>query len=304
VALSDRVFALAMRRHARPSSGKTWIAVGVLCAAVAVLLPLYLQQGPRGLIRSIGLPTWLEAPTENDALMFRAHAGLGTLLNWVGAPPLATASEWFKAVSHAHGATEVTAAAAGIAATEPRTSVDQLQTMLCPIVSQGIEGQGWGPRGVQLAALTRAGLACGDESMLFGTIPDDLPIDYSSHPPVTGLYHATWYPTDGVATEPVPEAMWLHNLAHGEIVLLYHCPAGCPSVISQAEELRQSMWPGRNAHGGPARLLVTAYDDMDYPLAVVAWGALLPLDHFDADQIAAFYQDHVDRGIECRNLVC
>jgi hypothetical protein len=240
------------------------------------------------------LPPLVEAFTRHDGAAYRAHAVLGTLLNWVGAPPAAAASEWLKAAYHVRSSAEIEAAASGLAAAQHRSPRERLEPSLCPYV----------PGGAQLLALKQAGLSCIDDSMIWGQVPDDVPITYSARPPTTGLYYDRVYPTYGVAPEPVPPVVWLHNLAHGEIILLYRCPDGCSDLETRARELQASLPPGRNARGRGARLLASAYDEMEVPIAVIAWNQLLAMEHFDRDRIVAFYAEHIDQGPECWNFYC
>jgi hypothetical protein len=274
-------------------------------AAVGALVPFLTQAQPRGLIRSVPLPARLD-PTRQDRLAYLFHAGLGTIFNELGAPPMAAASEWFKAAWHARSDAELESVGSGIATAERRTTVDALEASLCSFVSGWSPESGWevGARGRQFVVLMRANLSCGDPSMVFGMVPDDVPITYTANPPDEGLYHETYYPRYGLTQQGLSPAIWVHNLAHGEIVLLYNCPAGCPDVVAQAQELQANLRPSRDAHGPGARVIITSYEQMDYPLAVLAWGALLPLGHFDREQIEQFYEDHVDRGVECVSLHC
>jgi Protein of unknown function (DUF3105) len=278
--------------------------LGFALVALAGVTPIVLQNSPRGLVRSLPLPGWLESVMQQDALVFRGHAAIGTALNALHVQPVASASEWFKAAHHAHSDAEIEEIARGLSAAATRTTPEALEAILCPFVSEWSDAIGWGARGRQLNALSRADLSCGDYSTVYGTVPNDVQIAYPSTPPTSGLYHEAWYPTYGVASEIVPPAEWVHNLAHGEIVLLFYSPEGCADVLAQAAQLQAELPPGRNPRGAGARLIITSYDQLSTPLAVIAWGVLLPLDHFDWDRIAVFYGDHVDRGVECRNLHC
>jgi hypothetical protein len=275
----------------------------VVVPLVLVLLPVITQQEPRGLIRSVPLPPWLERITQRDHLAYRIHAALGSALDWGGLRPVAAASEWFKATTHARSNDELEAAAGGLVAAEAHASHATLEASLCPFVSDWSD-VGWGARGRQLDVMLRAGLTCGDQSTIFGTVPDDVPIDYPMNPPTAGLYHETFYPRYGLTPEPIPPAEWVHNLAHGEIVFLYRCPTDCSELERAVGELQPSLPPGRNSRGRGARLVATRYDDMDTPFAVLAWNRVLPLQSFDREQITDFYLNEADQGIECRNLYC
>jgi hypothetical protein len=135
-------------------------------------------------------------------------------------------------------------------------------------------------------------------------VPDGTALTYRSRPPTSGPHYAAWYPTYGAVTEPVSPGNWVHNLEHGAVVLLYNCPEGCPELVQQIRTLHSTLPLGRNARRGVPRMLALPYTDMDSRIAVVAWGYLLELDEFDAEQIRRFYEARIDRGPECQNLAC
>jgi hypothetical protein len=97
---------------------------------------------------------------------------------------------------------------------------------------------------------------------------------------------------------------WVHNLEHGAVVLLYRCPDGCPDLVAQLRELYASLPAGRNTPGGEPRLLALPYVDMNHRIAVIAWGEILELEQLDRGRILEFYDTHIDRGPECRDLRC
>jgi hypothetical protein len=280
----------------------TWTLVGVLVAAGLVVLSR--QDSPRGLVRAIPLPAWLERLTQEDPLMYGVHAVAGSVFNFVGASPAAAASEWFKAAHHASSNADITLAAAGLAEAARRSSAEELEASLCPYVSEWSDTWSWGARGTQLAALTRADLSCGDASTVFGQVPADVPIVFAENPPALGFYHPQFHPRYGVASEPIPPSVWVHNLAHGEVVLAFKCGDACPDVVASVEQLQAALPSSPNSRGRGARLVATPYDDMGYPFAVLAWGKRLLLSQLDYDAVAEFYVANVDRGVECPRLYC
>jgi hypothetical protein len=149
----------------------------------------------------------------------------------------------------------------------------------------------------------RAGITC-PGLMTIGAVPDDTPITYAMRPPSSGLYYMDPYPVYGVLQEPATPGKWVHNLAHGAVVLAYNCPGGCPDLVARMRDLHAELPLGRNARHGVARLLATPYADMDHRIAVIAWGEVLELDELDREQIRAFFEAHLDRGPECVELVC
>jgi hypothetical protein len=252
----------------------------------------------------------LRVVKEQDWVAYPMHTALATVLNRLGIQPAIAMTQWVKAGYHARSTSEIEVSVNGLVVAAGRIPNAQLDPGLCQIFNtdaQPVGGWGGGLWPIalreQFAALSRANRAC-PEAAIWGQIPDDIPITYHARPPTAGIFHNTWYPTYGVAPAPVPTAAWLHNLAHGAVVLLYHCPDGCPDVLAQAAQLQAELPLGRNPRAGGASLLVTGSDDMDYYVAVVAWGHLLPLERFDRNQIEAFYEANVDRGPECEHLVC
>lgn len=135
-------------------------------------------------------------------------------------------------------------------------------------------------------------------------VAEGTPIEYHTRPPTSGPHFATWSQAYGVLDREIPPGLWVHNLEHGAIVLLYNCPEGCPELVSQIRQLHSELPPGRNARGNIARLLALPYTDMDHKIAVIAWGRLLELDEFDGGRIRQFYDAFIDRGPECRDLRC
>ncbi|MDP8922983.1 MAG: DUF3105 domain-containing protein [Chloroflexota bacterium] len=153
------------------------------------------------------------------------------------------------------------------------------------------------------------GLMAASVGRTVATLPADhvaegTPVEYNSRPPTSGPHYAAWYPSYGLVNETIDPRTWVHNLEHGAVVLLYNCPEGCPDLVQQLRELYITLPPGRNARNGQPRMLIIPYTDMDSRIAVVAWGWLLELDQFDADQITRFYDARIDRGPECVNLRC
>jgi hypothetical protein len=129
-------------------------------------------------------------------------------------------------------------------------------------------------------------------------------VTYKSRPPASGPHYPNWSQTYGFMDPPLPTGVWLHNLEHGAVAILYNCPEGCPELEQQLKDLYPTLPLGRNARGGRPRAIIQPYADMDHKIAVVAWGWLLELDEFDRDQIVRFYESRIDRGPECRDLAC
>ena len=250
----------------------------------------------------------LLALKENDRVAWPLHLVAATLLQRLDMNPSMVAEQWLKAGYHARSDAETGVAVSGLRSALVGVSGSQLDPALCNIFHESPPG-GWAggvwPNALrdQFAILGSDDLVCPDAT-IWGQVPDELPITYTTYPPTTGIFHTSWYLTNGVAAEPVPAATWLHNLAHGAIVILYHCPDGCPEIPVQADQLRASLSPDLNPRIDGARLLVTGSDEIDSPIVVLAWGKSLGLDRFDPNQITSFFEANVDRGPECDRLFC
>jgi hypothetical protein len=133
--------------------------------------------------------------------------------------------------------------------------------------------------------------------------PQGTPIQYRNRPPSSGDHYDNTAPY-GVTQTPVATGNWVHNLEHGAVVLLYHCPRGCPDLVARIDTLAARLRPDRNNPDGTARLLAMPETDMDHLVAVIAWGHLRELDEFDEGRIADFYATFVDQGPECRARIC
>ena len=98
--------------------------------------------------------------------------------------------------------------------------------------------------------------------------------------------------------------VWLHNLEHGAVVVLYNCPSACPDLVAGLTRVYASLPLDPNARTASPRLLIVPYTDMDHRIAVAAWNQLIEFDELDAAAITDFYVTVVNRGPECINLRC
>lgn len=113
------------------------------------------------------------------------------------------------------------------------------------------------------------------------------PIAYPDPPPVGGDHNPCWG-TWGVHDQPLAAEHWVHNLEHGGVVALYHCPDGCAAEVKQLGD-----WVR-----GRRLALLTEYDALPTRFGVVAWGHRLLTDTLDLRAFQAFYDAHVDHGPE------
>ena len=206
-----------------PSALVILATIGLLITVIAIL------SEPVDVTRSGPLPGWLERLSRHDSVAYPIHAALGTILNAVGGPPIGAGVQWYKAAAHARTADEVERAAQGITTARQRDpkgeSVDA--TLCAPNVRRGA-------RATQVAAMGQAGLPCGaaGEAEARLHVPDGTRVVDVSRPPTSGPHYGDWWRTYGLVDQALPAGVWLHNLEHGAVVLLYNCPSACPDLVS------------------------------------------------------------------------
>ena len=174
-----------------------------------------------------------------------------------------------------------------------------LAVVLIGVVVAAVMTKGFGLANASLTPIGQTVAVEGSDHVQPGT-----EVTYKSRPPTSGPHYPTWSQTYGFMDPAPPTGIWLHNLEHGAIAILYNCPSGCPELVQQLKDLYPTLPLGRNARGGQPRALILPYTDMDHKIAVVAWGWKLELDDYDQDQIVRFYESRLDRGPECQNLAC
>ncbi len=125
-------------------------------------------------------------------------------------------------------------------------------------------------------------------------VPAGTPVTYGHYPPTSGPHWprpAPW----GEYEQEVPPEIWVHNLEHGGIVLLYRCDAPCPELVRQLRELYATFPKSKHGH---VKLLITPYRRLKTRLAILAWTWIDELAEFNRDRLLRFYRAHVDRGPE------
>jgi hypothetical protein len=217
------------------------------------------------------------------------HAALGTTINAVRGPAPWAATQWVKAAAHVRSQADLRAAGAGIAAARQRGGAP-VEAALCSVAAGGAPA-------VQVA-IALGGAECAARFFVRIPVPDGTPVEYGSRPPIGGPRYASGYPRYGVTIEQVPPGRWLANIAQGAVVLLYNCPTPCPDLVADLQAVYTRLPPDPDRPDREARMLITAYPQMERRLAVVAWGYLLEMDRVDPDAIVQFYTAHVGRGPE------
>ena len=127
-----------------------------------------------------------------------------------------------------------------------------------------------------------------------GHVPEGQPVPYPSYPPTSGPHWPRPAPWGVYDFEIAPE-VYVHDLEHGGIVVLYHCPRPCPDLV---EQLRRAYATLPRSKYGSVKLLVSPASILDHRLAFLAWTWIEELDDFDQGRLLRFYKAHVDRGPE------
>lgn len=128
-----------------------------------------------------------------------------------------------------------------------------------------------------------------------GHVEEGESVAYLHYPPSSGKHYASTAPY-GFYEETFAEPFWLHNLEHGDIIILYNCSENCSELKSQ---IRKVMEEAPKRRCDMVRLLALPYTKgMSTPITVLAWGRQLDLAEFDKEAILNFYKTWEDRGPE------
>jgi hypothetical protein len=128
------------------------------------------------------------------------------------------------------------------------------------------------------------------------------PIDFTSNPPATGPHFVIWAKWNrSYRDPPLDRGYWLHNLEHGGIALLYHCPDGCADEVATMEAIMND-YPEDPGCIPPVRNRIIVTADPLLPegvrFAAAAWGYTYTAGCFDAVSLRAFVQVHHGKGSE------
>ena len=103
--------------------------------------------------------------------------------------------------------------------------------------------------------------------------------EYSTFPPTSGYHHPFWARW-GIHDGAVADETQIHNLEHGGIVIQYSIED--EQIITDIEDFAK----GQPLY--PACLLVAPYPQMDYRIALTAWGVMLTMDQYDEEEMQSF----------------
>jgi hypothetical protein len=112
-------------------------------------------------------------------------------------------------------------------------------------------------------------------------------LSYDENPPIGGDHNPYWA-TWGVHDDAVADQCFVHNMEHGGVVFLYHCPDGCPAEVAKLETFVADH----------PRTLLTPYDPLPARFAVTAWGRRIVSDCLDLAAFTEFYEAAFNQGPE------
>ncbi len=125
-------------------------------------------------------------------------------------------------------------------------------------------------------------------------VPAGTPVTYRHYPPTSGPHWprpAPW----GHYEQEVPPEIWVHNLEHGGIVILYHCDTPCPELVRQLQDVYATFPKSKYGH---VKLLIVPDKRLKTRLATLAWNWMDETDTFDRKRLLRFYRAYMDRGPE------
>ncbi|MDQ3700453.1 MAG: DUF3105 domain-containing protein [Chloroflexota bacterium] len=112
---------------------------------------------------------------------------------------------------------------------------------------------------------------------------------YNSTPPTSGWHYADAVAPPGISAQQIPDEVQVHNLEHGEIMIQYSCPQGCPEMVSALEAIVRTY---------PKKVVLAPYAGLSSPIALTSWGKLVYLDQVDEAYIRRYIATNKDKGPE------
>ena len=107
--------------------------------------------------------------------------------------------------------------------------------------------------------------------------------------PMYGMPNWQW----GEHTEVVPRGTWVHNLAHGFIVVTYNCPNGCDAELASVRKVLAAK-RGFRLLMTPDPLLTSVR------FAALAWTYVYTFDTPNEAALACFIDQHEKQGVHGR----
>ena len=142
------------------------------------------------------------------------------------------------------------------------------------------------PHNLTCTAAT-AGIAPPCEGFCF-VDPNVMPV-WHNEPPSSGPAYPDPSYGFGLQTTVVPRGTWVHNLAHGYVVLTYNCADGCPDDVAALTQVYNDL--------AGNTILITADPDLKgSKFAAQAFGYQLTFDTVDINAVECFTLQHVGYG--------
>ena len=127
-------------------------------------------------------------------------------------------------------------------------------------------------------------------------IPNDTSGVYKApYPPASGQHRGNTWAEWEMYDDPIPPEVFVHNLEHGGIVLLYRCDTPCPATVTALRELYRTFPKAKHSK---VKMVVAPDLKIRTPFVILAWTWLDELPTLDRDRLLRFYRAHVDRGPE------
>ena len=126
-------------------------------------------------------------------------------------------------------------------------------------------------------------------------------VTYQHQPPTSGSHYsqAGIAPVAWQTIGTLQPEVWVHNLEHGGVVVLYNCPSGCDDLQKQLTTYVNSIVPPEPQYG-EYKVIMSPYSEGmgTHKVALLAWDRIEFLDVYDQANITTFYESHVDKGPE------
>ena len=131
-------------------------------------------------------------------------------------------------------------------------------------------------------------------------VPVGQQVTYLANPPASGSHwsEAGIAPVEaGLYETALEEEQWVHNIEHGDVVILYDCHGPCqPALLDDLQGFFDSTPPSELF--GNIRLVIAPYAGLPFSFTAVAWDRQLHLETLDEAALLDFYDRHVDQGPE------
>jgi hypothetical protein len=132
-------------------------------------------------------------------------------------------------------------------------------------------------------------------------VPYCTEVAYATNPPSGGDHWQQWAAFKEYSTA-IPREIYVHDLEHGAVVLLYKCADACPEVVQMLRDVVAEATSDplclQFAGSAPARFVITPDPELDTPIAAAAWGATYTATCIDKESLAKFAADVYGKGTE------